>query len=57
MVRLSRQGPFRRRAGVSPNAPHRHYPDKDALLAAMATQGFHDLRGALLGVQASSQLT
>jgi AcrR family transcriptional regulator len=42
-----------RRAGVSPNAPYRHYPDKDALLAAMATQGFHDLRDAL--VQADAQ--
>ncbi len=37
-----------RRAGVSPNAPYRHYPDKDALLAAMATRGFHDLRDALI---------
>ena len=25
-----------RRAGVSANAPYRHYPDKDALLAALA---------------------
>jgi AcrR family transcriptional regulator len=36
-----------RRAGVSANAPYRHYPDKDALLVAMATQGFRDLRDAL----------
>ncbi|MFJ6637116.1 TetR/AcrR family transcriptional regulator [Streptomyces sp. NPDC091376] len=37
-----------RRAGVSPNAPYRHYPDKEALLAALATHGFHELRGILL---------
>src|SRR6202047_4972543 len=28
-----------RRAGVSATAPYRHYPDKDALLGAIATQG------------------
>jgi AcrR family transcriptional regulator len=43
-----------RRAGVSPNAPYRHYPDKDALLAAMATQGFHDLRDALVRADAEA---
>jgi AcrR family transcriptional regulator len=43
-----------RRAGVSPNAPYRHYPDKDALLAAMATQGFHDLRDALVQADAKA---
>jgi AcrR family transcriptional regulator len=43
-----------RRAGVSPNAPYRHYPDKDALLAAMATQGFHDLRDALVAADAQA---
>ena len=43
-----------RRAGVSPNAPYRHYPDKDALLAAMATQGFHDLRDALVEADAQA---
>lgn len=43
-----------RRAGVSPNAPYRHYPDKDALLAAMATQGFHDLRDALAQADAEA---
>jgi len=43
-----------RRAGVSPNAPYRHYPDKDALLAAMATQGFHDLRDALVKADAQA---
>lgn len=33
-----------RRAGVSHNAPYRHFADRDALLAALATEGF-----ALLG--------
>lgn len=33
-----------RRAGVSPNAPYNHYADKNALLAALATQGFEQLR-------------
>ncbi|MFI0808414.1 TetR/AcrR family transcriptional regulator [Streptomyces echinatus] len=37
-----------RRAGVSPNAPYRHYPDKEALLAALAVHGFHELRATLL---------
>ena len=29
-----------RRAGVSHNAPYRHFPDRDALLAALAAEGF-----------------
>lgn len=37
-----------RRAGVSAMAPYRHYPDKDALLAAVAARGFQDLRTVLL---------
>lgn len=36
-----------RRAGVSAMAPYRHFPDKEALLAAVATVGFERLRGAL----------
>lgn len=36
-----------RRAGVSAMAPYRHFPDKDALLAAIATIGFEQLRKAL----------
>lgn len=39
-----------RRAGVSHNAPYRHFADKEALLAAIATEGFGlltaDLRAA-----------
>ena len=29
-----------RQAGVSHNAPYRHFPDRDALLAALAAEGF-----------------
>jgi len=36
-----------RRAGVSAMAPYRHYPDKEALLAAVAAQGFEGLRDVL----------
>ncbi|AGZ42237.1 TetR-like C-terminal domain-containing protein [Actinoplanes friuliensis] len=32
-----------RRAGVSPNAPYRHFEDKEALLAALAADGFDRL--------------
>lgn len=36
-----------RRAGVSHNAPYRHFPDRDALLAALAAEGFGMLEEAL----------
>ncbi len=36
-----------RRIGVSHAAPYRHFPDKDALLAAVAEQGFQGLTAAL----------
>jgi AcrR family transcriptional regulator len=36
-----------RRAGVSHNAPYRHFRDKDALLAAVAAQGFRELTRAM----------
>src|SRR6266852_9798457 len=42
-----------RRAGVSHNAPYRHFRDKDALLAAVATQGFRELTQAM--VEAAGQ--
>lgn len=32
-----------RRAGVSHNAPYRHFPDRDSLLAALAAEGFDEL--------------
>lgn len=47
-----------RRAGVSPTAPYRHFADKDALDAAVAVEGFADLRAdldaALAALPASS---
>jgi AcrR family transcriptional regulator len=36
-----------RRAGVSHNAPYRHFRDKDELIAAVATQGFRELTQAM----------
>jgi AcrR family transcriptional regulator len=36
-----------RRAGVSHNAPYRHFRDKGALLAAVATEGFDKLTGRM----------
>jgi AcrR family transcriptional regulator len=37
-----------RRAGVSHNAPYRHFRDKDELIAAVAAQGFRELNQAML---------
>jgi len=36
-----------RRAGVSYNAPYRHFADRDELLAAVAAQGFRELDRAM----------
>src|SRR5262247_2786085 len=36
-----------RRAGVSHNAPYRHFIDRDALLEALAAKGFDELMDAL----------
>jgi AcrR family transcriptional regulator len=36
-----------RRAGVSHNAPYRHFHDKNALLAAVAAQGYDELTEAM----------
>jgi AcrR family transcriptional regulator len=36
-----------RRAGVSPGAPYRHYPDRDALMSAVATLGYRELAAHL----------
>src|SRR5688572_1610283 len=38
-----------RRAGVSHSAPYRHFPDRDALLAALAAQGVQQLMKELEG--------
>ncbi len=37
-----------RRAGISHNAPYRHFREKEELLAAVATEGFERLAEALL---------
>src|ERR1700747_2835590 len=42
-----------RRAGVSHNAPYRHFQDKDDLLAAVATQGYGELTDAMKAASAS----
>jgi AcrR family transcriptional regulator len=36
-----------RRAGVSPTAPYRHYADRDALISAVAGEGYRELAGYL----------
>jgi AcrR family transcriptional regulator len=36
-----------RRAGVSHNAPYRHFPDRDRLLAALVEEGFQKFADAL----------
>src|SRR5271154_5377596 len=36
-----------RAVGVSPAAPYHHFADKDALLAAVAAQGFRELTAAM----------
>lgn len=38
-----------RRAGVSHNAPYRHFPERDSLLAELATEGFRRLGSAMAG--------
>jgi AcrR family transcriptional regulator len=38
-----------RRAGVSHSAPYRHFPDREALLAAIAAEGFEMLGEAMRG--------
>jgi AcrR family transcriptional regulator len=37
-----------RRAGVSHNAPYRHFRDRDELMAAVAAQGYRELTQAML---------
>jgi AcrR family transcriptional regulator len=42
-----------RRAGVAPSAPYRHYPDRDALLAAVAVVGYRELAEQLAAANPS----
>lgn len=44
-----------RRAGVSHNAPYRHFADKEALLAAIAEEGFDELANRLEEARARSR--
>ena len=44
-----------RRAGVSHNAPYRHFRDKDDLLAAIAEQGFESLTAAMQSAASKGQ--
>jgi len=44
-----------RRAGVSHNAPYRHFHDKDDLLAAVAAQGFDRLTGSMKNAMAKGR--
>ena len=44
-----------RRAGVSHNAPYRHFRDKDDLLAAIAEQGFERLTAAIQSAAGKGQ--
>ena len=44
-----------RRAGVSHNAPYRHFPDRDALLAELAAEGY-ELLGQAMREQAGKQM-
>jgi AcrR family transcriptional regulator len=42
-----------KRAGVSPMAPYRHFPDKQALLEALARRGFEELGRSMNGIDMS----
>lgn len=42
-----------RRAGVSPTAPYRHYPDRDALVSAVAAVGYRELADHLAAAHPS----
>ena len=44
-----------RRAGVSHNAPYRHFRDKDELISAIVGQGFARLNDAMLGQAAAAK--
>lgn len=43
------------RAGVSANAPYRHYPNKASLLAAVATRGFEHLHEVVLAADTGAK--
>lgn len=45
-----------REAGVSPTAPYRHFESRQALLAALATEGFEELGAAMAAVTAEDDV-
>lgn len=45
-----------RRAGVSHNAPYRHFADREALLAAVAADGFRALAAAMAQASGSGRI-
>jgi len=58
---LEKQGPaavvlreVARKAGVSHNAPYRHFPTREALLAALAAQGFREFAEHMRGAAGAS---
>ncbi|MET7640664.1 TetR/AcrR family transcriptional regulator [Streptomyces sp. NPDC005438] len=42
-----------RRAGVSPTAPYRHFPDRRTLVSAVAAEGYRELAGHLAAAHPS----
>ncbi len=44
-----------RAAGVSPGAPYHHFPDRAALLTALADEGFRNLATALRNTEAAAE--
>jgi AcrR family transcriptional regulator len=44
-------------AGVSHTAPYRHFPDKQALISAIAVEGFEMLAGAIRAIDAQTYPT
>lgn len=44
-----------REAGVSPTAPYRHFENRTALLAALATEGFRELEERMLAASADAE--
>jgi AcrR family transcriptional regulator len=44
-----------RRAGVSHNAPYRHFPDRESLLAGIAAEGFSMLGEALKSISGKAR--
>src|SRR5579862_9443874 len=45
-----------RKAGVSHAAPYRHFPNHEALLAELATEGFVELRQEIASVVSSPEV-